>query len=83
LLSSDAFCQVGGSGNTSSNSIPLNMLPDSRRHVSPEQAQREQQIEQSYEATVNDKIPDKKGSTDPWGNVRPAPATAAAKHPRK
>jgi hypothetical protein len=82
LMSGDAFCQIGNNGNTSSNPIPLNMLPDSRRHLTPEEAQREQDIERNYQATVNDKIPDKKGSTDPWGNVRPAPVTAA-KHPRK
>lgn len=82
LMSGDAFCQIGNNGNTSSSPIPLNMLPDSRRHLTPEEAQREQDIERSYRETVNDKIPDKKGSTDPWGNVRPAPVTAA-KHPRK
>jgi hypothetical protein len=82
LMSGDAICQVGSNGNTSSNSIPLKMTPDSGRHLTPEEAQREQDIERSYRETVNDKIPDKKGSTDPWGNVRPAPATAA-KHPHK
>ena len=82
LMSSDAICQVGNSGNTSSSPIPLTMMPDSRRRLTPEEAQREQDIERSYRETVNDKIPDKKGSTDPWGNVRPTPATAA-KHPHK
>jgi hypothetical protein len=81
-MSGNAVCQVGNSGNTSSSPIPLSLMPDSRRHLTPEEAQREQDIERNYRETVNDKIPDKKGSTDPWGNVRPAPATAA-KHPHK
>jgi len=56
-------------GNTGSDSMRMNMMPDSRRHVSPEEAQREREIESQYNRTV-EKIPDKKSSSDPWGIVR-------------
>ena len=82
LLTGDAYCQA--TGNTSGDSIPLNMLPDSRRRLTPEEQQREREIEAQYNRTVNDKIPDKKSSNDPWGNIRSAPASSSAskQHPR-
>jgi hypothetical protein len=46
------------------------IMPDFRRHVTPEEAQREREIESRYNQTINDKIPDKKTSNDPWGIVR-------------
>jgi hypothetical protein len=57
-------------GNTASSPLGMNMLPDNRRHLSPEEAQRERDIEAQYNQTVNEKIPDKKSSNDPWGIVR-------------
>ena len=58
-------------GNTSGGGgINMNMLPDNRRHLTPEEAQREREIESQYNQTVNEKIPDKKTSNDPWGIVR-------------
>ena len=48
----------------------MNMMPDNRRRLTPEEAQREREIEAQYNQTVNDKIPDKKASNDPWGIVR-------------
>ena len=78
LLTGDAYCQVGGTGNTSSDPMPMNMMPDTRRHLTPEEAQRERDIEAQYNRTMNEKIPDKKSSNDPWGNVRAAPATSSA-----
>ena len=52
----------------------MNMMPDNRRRLTPEEAQREREIESQYNQTVNDKIPDKKASNDPWGIVRKQPA---------
>jgi len=60
-------------GNTGGNPLGMNMMPDNRRHLTPEEAQREREIESRYNQTVNDKIPDKKGSSDPWGIVRKQP----------
>jgi hypothetical protein len=57
-------------GNTGGGDMKMNMMPDNRRHLTPEEAQREREIESRYNQTVNDKIPDKKGSNDPWGIVR-------------
>jgi len=48
----------------------MNMMPDNRRHLTPEEAQREREIESQYHQTINEKIPDKKASNDPWGIVR-------------
>jgi hypothetical protein len=57
-------------GNTGGNPLGMNMMPDNRRHLTPEEAQREREIESQYNQTVNEKIPDKKSSNDPWGIVR-------------
>ncbi len=56
--------------NTSGGGMNMNMMPDNRRRLTPEEAQREREIESQYNQTVNDKIPDKKGANDPWGIVR-------------
>ena len=82
LLTGDAYSQVAGTGNTSGDQIPLNMLPDSRRRLTPEEQQRERDIEAQYNRTVNDKIPDKKSSNDPWGSIRSAPASSSASKQR-
>jgi hypothetical protein len=78
LFTGAAHAQMTDSGNTSSGGMNMNMLPDNRRRLAPEQAQREQEIEREYRETVNSKIPDKKGSNDPWGKVRPNPASTSA-----
>jgi hypothetical protein len=57
-------------GNTGGNPLGMNMMPDNRRHLTPEEVQREREIESQYNQTVNEKIPDKKSSNDPWGIVR-------------
>jgi len=57
-------------GNAGGNPLGMNMMPDNRRRLSPEEAQREREIESQYNQTVNEKIPDKKTSNDPWGIVR-------------
>jgi hypothetical protein len=84
LLTGNAYSQPAGTGNTSGDSMSLNMLPDSRRRLTPEEQQRERDIEAQYNRTVNDKIPDKKSSNDPWGKIRSAPASTSAskQHPR-
>ena len=82
VLTGDAYCQVGGTGNSRGDSMPMSMLPDTRRRLTPEEAQREREIEAQYNRTVNDKIPDKKSSNDPWGNVRSAPSAASRQQQR-
>jgi hypothetical protein len=73
------FSNTGNTGNTGSG-LGMNMMPGERR-VSPEEAQREREIEARYNAT-KDQIPEKKASKDPWGNVRSAPASSAQKQSR-
>ena len=72
LLGEAAHAQYtnNSGGNTGGNPLGMNMMPDNRRRLTPEEAQREREIESQYNQTVNDKIPDKKGASDPWGIVR-------------
>jgi hypothetical protein len=59
----------------------INLL-SKERQLTSEEIQREQALELQYKETV-DKMPDKKKSNDPWGNVRPAPSTSAAPRQQK
>ena len=82
LLTVDALSQPGsGSGNTSSSLPPISLSPSERRRT-PEELQREREIEAQYNRTVNEKIPDKKATADPWGKIRSAPASSASKQQR-
>jgi hypothetical protein len=81
LYTGTAHAQFGSAnGNTGVGNGGLSggMIPDGRRRLTPEEAHREQQIEREYRETVNSKIPDKKPTNDPWGNVRSAPAASSA-----
>jgi hypothetical protein len=72
LLMETAHAQYtnNSGGNTGGNPLGMNMMPDNRRHLTPEEVQREREIESQYNQTINEKIPDKKTSNDPWGIVR-------------
>ena len=50
-----------------------NTYPIYSHSRTPEQAGREFEIERDYREAVK-KIPDRKGSGDPWRNIRPAAA---------
>jgi hypothetical protein len=81
LSTTAAYSQPGSTGNTTSDPLGFNLAPRTSHHASPEERQRELEIESKYRDTVN-QMPDKKGSSDPWGNVRGAPAktTSASKN---
>ncbi len=66
LLSGTASAQMG---------LPLNKGMQKRP---PTQQEIEQQkaLDRAYKSAT-EKIPDKKAPADPWGGVRPAPATAS------
>ena len=81
LLTGDAFSQPGGSSGNTGSSMPMTLTPTERRRT-PEELQRDREIEAQYNRTVNEKIPDKKAPADPWGNVRSAPASSASKQQR-
>ena len=60
----------------------MNLLSQERQ-LTPAEQERERLIELEYRDTAN-KIPEKKKSNDPWGNVRPAPAASSAtRQPRQ
>jgi hypothetical protein len=67
LWSGAAYAQTGSL-------FPTGQEPKPR--LSPEEQQRQDELERNYRETVS-KMPDRKGSNDPWGNVRAAPPTAA------
>ena len=77
VLTGDAYCQLGAGGNTGSSMPPMSMAPSEHRRT-PEELQRDREIEAQYNRTVKERIPDKKAATDPWGNVRSAPAASSA-----
>ena len=81
LLTGDAFSQPGGSSGNTGSSMPMTLTPSERRRT-PEELQRDREIEAQYNRTVNEKIPNKKSSNDPWGNIRSAPASSASKQQR-
>ena len=73
LSSGAAYAQLT-TGNTGAVAPTGGMMIDDRRQLSPEDQRREREIEAEYNRTIHDRIPDKKSSSDPWGNIRSAPA---------
>lgn len=76
---------VGAQPNSSSQSnsdspTSLMSMPFKPRAAPPTQEQMERQkaADKAYDAAIH-KIPDKKSSTDPWGDVRPASAASRNK----
>jgi hypothetical protein len=69
--------QMGGGGG--GDGPHINILADGPSKT-PDELEAEQQRNQAYKESLR-KIPDAKGSTDPWGGVRTAdaPKTAPAK----
>ena len=59
----------------------INLLPEVKT-LTPEEKEAEAARDKAYKESLR-KIPDAKGSTDPWGNVRSdAPKTAAPAKPK-
>ena len=71
LMVVPAYAQAPGSSSPSSNvGIPLsNEAP-----LSPEEMERQKALDREYNATMQ-KIPDKKPSADPWGDIRTSTPT--------
>ena len=46
------------------------------RKLTPDELKAQQQRDKDYKAAM-DKIPEKKVTVDPWGDIRPAPAPQA------
>ncbi|HXX02723.1 MAG TPA: hypothetical protein VEJ37_00210 [Xanthobacteraceae bacterium] len=74
-VSGPAFAQPAQQSSSPSLGIPLN----SERLPTEEEIQKRKDADRAYDAAIH-KIPDKKPSADPWGNIRPnSPATAKNK----
>jgi hypothetical protein len=47
-----------------------------KKKLTPEEQEQQKQRDKDYKAAM-DKIPEKKATVDPWGDVRPAPQKSA------
>jgi hypothetical protein len=58
------------------------LFPDYEQTRSAAQVERDLEIERKYRETVKAKIPDRNSKSDPWKNLRSAPAAAAVPYDR-
>ena len=72
VIAAPAYSQALGTG------IPLNQ----EKEVSPEQRAKQQATEDAYKSTMKT-IPNAKGPSDPWGNIRGTDSAPRAKSPAK
>ena len=56
--------------------MALSPFKREERKLTPDELKAQQQRDKDYKAAM-DKIPEKKVTVDPWGNIRPAPAPQA------
>ena len=56
--------------------VALSPFKHEERKLTPDELKAQQQRDKDYKAAM-DKIPDKKVTRDPWGDIRPAPQNAA------
>jgi hypothetical protein len=63
-------------GPAAAQGVALSPFKSQERKLTPDELKAQQQRERDYKAAM-DKIPDKKVTVDPWGNIRPAPQTTA------
>jgi hypothetical protein len=81
LLTAPVFAQTAQVPESASSGSPSLGLPfKSDRPVTVEEVERRKAVDRAYEAAVH-KIPDKKVSADPWGDIRPGAANAKGKQP--
>jgi hypothetical protein len=57
--------------------VALSPFKHEERKLTPDELKAQQQRDKDYKAAM-DKIPEKKVTVDPWGDIRPAPAPQAA-----
>jgi hypothetical protein len=56
--------------------VALSPFKQDEKKLTPDELKAKQERERDYKAAM-DKIPDKKVTVDPWGDVRPAPQNTA------
>ena len=62
-------------GPAAAQGVALSPFKREERKLTPDELKAQQQRDKDYKAAM-DKIPEKKVTVDPWGNIRPAPAPA-------
>lgn len=60
--------------------VALSPFKQDEKKLTPDELKAKQERERDYKAAM-DKIPDKKVTVDPWGDVRPAPQNTAKNKP--
>ena len=60
--------------------VALSPFKQDEKKLTPDELKAKQQRDKDYKAAM-DKIPDKKVTVDPWGDVRPAPQNTAKNKP--
>jgi hypothetical protein len=63
-------------GPAAAQGVALSPFKRDEKKMTPDELKAQQQRDKDYKAAM-DKIPDKKVTVDPWGDVRPAPQNAA------
>jgi hypothetical protein len=56
--------------------VALSPFKGQEKKLTPDELKAQQQRDKDYKAAM-DKIPEKKVTVDPWGDIRPAPAPQA------
>ena len=56
--------------------MALSPFKEQEKKLTPDELKAKQQRDKDYKAAM-DKIPDKKVTRDPWGDIRPAPQNTA------
>ena len=65
-----------GDGAGRGSGLALSPFKHEERKLTPDELKAKQQREKDYKAAM-DKIPEKKVTVDPWGDIRPAPQATA------
>jgi hypothetical protein len=60
--------------------VALSPFKGQEKRLTPDELAKQKASESAYRAAM-DKIPEKKVTVDPWGNIRSAPSTAAQNKP--
>jgi hypothetical protein len=60
--------------------VALSPFKRDEKKLTPDELKAKQERDKDYKAAM-DKIPDKKVTVDPWGDIRPAPQATAKNKP--
>jgi hypothetical protein len=63
-------------GPAAAQGVALSPFKHEERKLTPDELKAQQEREKDYKAAI-DKIPEKKVTKDPWGDIRPAPQATA------